>query len=357
MAVSGSPTRPGSLPARCAGRRRSRALGEGVAAAAVPRDGAEQRPRPARPSERSDPIARAMAATSGRRGASGRQDAHRLVALEGREDQRAARARRSSGRDPVAGSSVGTPATVACSTDETCSIRSRSGVVGGVPAGTRSGASAAVPTDSRGTTTRPASRAAWSIGDGVEPLADLEVDRLGAARRPSPSRSRSASWNRTRRSTSGRWASSSNSSSASIRPWIGDEPRRTLGERPGSATGHDRRRPRADARRGSSPPKRPQDRDPDGERDETDGDREQGSHGGDYTRARLGRAASPESGVVKGAAWSLAAVWRHSHREYAQAGLFHPGMTPYGLRPTTPGPWTSGPGMERPEGTSTTRGR
>ena len=43
-----------------------------------------------------------------------------------------------------------------------------------VPAGTRSATSAAVPTDSRGTTTRPASSAASSTTIAVEAVADLE---------------------------------------------------------------------------------------------------------------------------------------------------------------------------------------
>ena len=96
------------------------------------------------------------------------QDAHRLVLLEGRQDQRPARARRSSSAAP-AGPGDGTPSTIACSTDETCSMSRRTGVSGAVPAGTRSGASPAVPTDSRGMTTSPASSAAASMAMASRP--------------------------------------------------------------------------------------------------------------------------------------------------------------------------------------------
>ena len=67
-----------------------------------------------------------------------------------------------------------------------------------VPGGTRSGASAAVPTDSRGTTTSPSSSAVVVDGDRVEPLVDLERRRprrwssTVLQRRPSRSWSRVA---------------------------------------------------------------------------------------------------------------------------------------------------------------------
>ena len=57
---------------------------------------------------------------------------------------------------------VGTPSTTAWSTALSSSTRSRIGVSGGVPAGTRSGISAAVPADSRVTTISPSSRASPS---------------------------------------------------------------------------------------------------------------------------------------------------------------------------------------------------
>jgi hypothetical protein len=55
--------------------------------------------------------------------------------------------------------------------------------------------------------------------DRIEALADLEVDCLALLVDGRPSAA-IPSWNRSRRRTSGRWASSSNSSAASMRPWI-----------------------------------------------------------------------------------------------------------------------------------------
>ena len=55
-------------------------------------------------------------------------------------------------------------------------------------------------------------------GDRVEALAELEGHRARGRPRTTPSGRRARSCSRVRRKTSGRWASSSNSSSASIRP-------------------------------------------------------------------------------------------------------------------------------------------
>ena len=173
------------------------------------------------------PPARKAIATSGRRVAAG-QDAHRLggsrvVSTSGRpspavigraagpsdghaEDHRHARRPRPA-----------RPAT-------------RTGVAGRSRPAPGRARSAAVPTDSRGTTTSPSSRAAVVDRDRLEPLADLERHRS----RPSsnvgqPVRPRS--WSRVRRKTSGRWAASSNSSSVSIRPLDPDIAGRAGGER------------------------------------------------------------------------------------------------------------------------------
>ena len=57
-------------------------------------------------------------------------------------------------------------------------MRRRTGASAGVPAGTRSATSAAVPTNSRGTTTSPASRVRVVDDDPLEAVADLESDAL-----------------------------------------------------------------------------------------------------------------------------------------------------------------------------------
>ena len=122
-------------------------------------------------------------------------------------------------------------ATIACSTDETCSTRSRTGVVGGGPG-----------RDAVGDVGRGADRFARDDdepgvergvvdGDPVEAVADLERDPLAAVLEGRPSASSRRTWRRVRRKTSGRWASSSNSSSASIRPADPDVARRTGGQR------------------------------------------------------------------------------------------------------------------------------
>ena len=87
----------------------------------------------------------------------GRQQAHRLRQLERGQDRAGGHRPRSATAAPSS-PIRGAPATKACSTAETWWMRWRRGVVGGVPGGTRSGASAAVPTDSRTMTVRPSSR-------------------------------------------------------------------------------------------------------------------------------------------------------------------------------------------------------
>ena len=81
---------------------------------------------------------------------------------------------------------VGTPRTTAWSTALSRSTRSRIGVSGGVPAGTRSGISAAVPVDSRVTTISPSSRASPSTAIRSSAPDDLERDEpaIGLERHP-----------------------------------------------------------------------------------------------------------------------------------------------------------------------------
>ena len=81
------------------------------------------------------------------------QQPHRLRGLEGGHDERPAE----TGAKHRAGSPswLGTPQAIAWSTLLSCSTRSRTRASGGVPAGIRSGTSAAVPSDSRVITTRP----------------------------------------------------------------------------------------------------------------------------------------------------------------------------------------------------------
>ena len=87
----------------------------------------------------------------------------------------------------------GTPSTIACSTDETCSIRSRTGRVGAVPArhAIRDVGAPSRPTRAA-TTTSPASRAASSIAIASRPSRTSNGDPLAAVvedRSSSPSRS------------------------------------------------------------------------------------------------------------------------------------------------------------------------
>ena len=73
------------------------------------------------------PTAIAMAASNGRRGASAART--RIASSRSRVVRMSGRPRPAVMRTvPSAGSTAGTPATIACSTDDTCSIRSRSGV-------------------------------------------------------------------------------------------------------------------------------------------------------------------------------------------------------------------------------------
>ena len=158
----------------------------------------------------------------------------------------------------------------------------RTEVSGGVPSGTRSGRSAAVPTDSRGMTTSPSSSASASTAIPSRPSRTSN----GLVSRPSSTvrqRSPSRTWTRERRSTSGRWASSSNVSSASIRPPIADVARRATGQRDGLGDAHLGRGPDepADA---IARAERAQQRGPEHERKQAGGDGEEGDHGGDDTR-------------------------------------------------------------------------
>ena len=228
--------RRGRGPGRCcAGRRRSRPLGvgrrgEGRRRSRAPSSAHGQADRQQDEADRRGP----RAATSGRRGVRRRP---------GRASPRRARGSSGSAGGParrVMRTDAASPASTAGHAERRWRARptrparpaAGRGVVGRRAGGHAVGGVARPCRPTRaGTTTSPSSSAGVVDGDGVETLADLEGDRLARARRPSASRDRRASWSRARRRTSGRWASSSNSSSASIRPWIADVARRAVGER------------------------------------------------------------------------------------------------------------------------------
>ena len=151
------------------------------------------------------------------------EDAHRLVALERRQEQRPAHP--GADDEPAVRSTRGArPATVACSTLDTCSTRQASRRhPAGLPAGR---ALAEVAGRARGSpAARRRGRRSARRGvdaDLVEALADDEgrparVDAVERRPRPAaarPARQRSV----VRRRTSGRWSASSNSASLSMRP-------------------------------------------------------------------------------------------------------------------------------------------
>ena len=158
----------------------------------------------------------------------------------------------------------------------------------GVPAGTRSGASAAVPTDSRGTTIEPGVEGVMVDRDGVQALADLEGDRLAVLvdRRPAASRPRAGCGPVAGRAAGGRRPRTlPRHRSARGRATYRGGPAASARARRRARSG---RRPAAD--RPGSGRRRAQDRDADGERDETDGHEDEGGHGGDATGAGHGKA-------------------------------------------------------------------
>ena len=172
------------------------------------------------------------AAISGRRASAVGEDPHRLVRLEGRQDQRPAEPGRHAAARPVGVDGRARRATIACSTDETCSMRRRTGVVGRSRPGRGPAASAAVPTDSRGTTTRP----------------DVERRVVDARSRRGPRGSRTAT--RSRRSSNvaqRRTASELRGGSGGRRAGGGrrprTRPRRRSGRGPGRSAAARRRAP------------------------------------------------------------------------------------------------------------------
>ena len=211
-ANSGSPTRPGPWPelrgsppvgsglgdaARAArGARASQATsavptvatwpGRAVACHATAPMTASNPPTTRSPR----PTASKPAATSGRsraRRRSGRASPRRARAWSGRaagRGRRSCAARRPSSR-------LGTPSTIACSTDETCSIRRRTGV-------SRASRRARDPgrrprcRPTRAGRRRARCRARVVDDDRVEALADLEADRAPGCPRRSPSPSLAA---------------------------------------------------------------------------------------------------------------------------------------------------------------------
>ena len=282
-ANAGSPTRPGPCP-ELRGSPPIAALGVGDAASTVTvpvsHATAARRPptsagraltstaptsaqaRPALTSAR--PPAREATASAGRRDSPAGQDSHRLRPFQRGQDERPAEAGRH--RRRPAGSRVGTPTTIACSTDETWSIRSRAGVAVGVPAGTRSVMSAAVPSDSRTTTTSPPSSAESSTAMASRPSWISNGTRSRRSSRSVQPRG-PRSWRRVRRNTSGRCAASSKSVSRVDPALDRHVARPTGGEGPGLAD--------ADHRRGCQEPPHPvaravcpQHQDPDRQRDE-----------------------------------------------------------------------------------------
>ena len=154
--------------------------------------------------------------------------------------------------------------------------------IGGVSGGTRSGASPAVPLDSRGSTTSPSPRDAWSMAIASRPSRTSKstawrclVDG-GPATPPTQLDPHAPEHERPMRLV--------------LELVLGvdaaldrDEPGRPVGQRPRLGDRDDRghREDPADAEARSE---RAEDRDPDGERDQAHGDRDQGCHGGDYTR-------------------------------------------------------------------------
>ena len=126
------------------------------------------------------------------------------------------------------------------------STRSRIGVVGGVPAGARSGTSAAVPSDSRVTTTRPSAMASAVHADKCSSAhGTRERDRMRRSSSKATPREPSRRSSELRRNTSGRPLSSSHGSSALSRP-----PTPTVAGLAGPRRTGSRDRPR---RRGSRP--------------------------------------------------------------------------------------------------------
>ena len=237
------------------------------------RPASPRRPKPADHADRGDHRPPALAPG---------EHAHRLVGLERGQDQRPAEAGRHARLDRRRRGSGRRARWRVRSTTPARSSR-RTGAVGAVPAGTRSATSAAVPTDSRGTTDQAGVERCVVDRDGVEPLADLEVDPLAAVLERHP---------------------------AAIGPQLETGPAEderamgvvlelVLGVDPAadpdvaSGPGRRARAPRAIVtapRRRQQPPDpipRPvgaQDEDTGDERDETGDEGDQGRHGGDDTR-------------------------------------------------------------------------
>ena len=199
---------PGSL----AGAARVARLGPGLGEAARARP-ARRPARPCRPRRRSTapPTAHATAPTTAARTSASAMStsppARQATATSGRRRSPPVRTRiasagssvvRTSGR-PSPAVSRGAPGVVEAGHADDDRVLDRRDLLdaaggpassGAVPAGTRSATSAAVPTDSRGTTTSPTSSAAVVDGDGVEALADLERRPARGRPRTTPSRRR-----------------------------------------------------------------------------------------------------------------------------------------------------------------------
>ena len=230
-AKRGSPTSPGPCP--------------GLRGSPPPRPGWVTRRGPSRGERepesdragRADEASHATAPTTARTPASGDQhepadharsgdqrpapfaageDPHRLVGLEGREDERPPEsgrqpwlARRIEARDAEDDRMLDRRDLLDAEPDGRRRVRARRNAVRDV--------GRACPTDSRGMTTSPASSAESSTAIPSRPSRTSKSTR---SRRSSNETQRLSlrSWRRVRRKTSGRWASSSNSSSASMRP-------------------------------------------------------------------------------------------------------------------------------------------
>ena len=196
--------RPGRVPARAArvagppgpgwrdaartvaARASQRSAGRGRRAAAARTLTTRRRSRPGRARPRSAPRPPAEADERDHRpppSALG-QDAHRLVGLQGGQDERPAKTRRQPRHarlvEPRHAEDDGV-----LDRGDLLDRTAGPGWSGGVPGGTRSVTSAAVPTDSRGTTTSPSSRAPSSTAipsrpsrtsNGHPPALVLEVD-------------------------------------------------------------------------------------------------------------------------------------------------------------------------------------
>ena len=200
-ANAGSPTRPGPWPelrGSPPGPGRRAMAARAVAARARPasgdrrrerRDGGRATPhrtasttRPGEPDRRSrtSPPARLIAADQRPARSAAGEDAHRLVRLEG--------ASGSAGR-PSPAVIRGAPVRVEARDAEDDGVLDRGDLLdaqpdrrrrAASPAGTRSGTSAAVPTDSRGTTTSPSSSASSSTAIASRPSRTSNGDALAA---------------------------------------------------------------------------------------------------------------------------------------------------------------------------------